>query len=128
MQYKNFIGNKLRELRIQKKYTVDDIKNFLATYEYPVSRKTIYRWENNEVIPDLRAVTILCDLYKITASNLMDIKQEGHAQTISKYETQFIFAFRTNKAYRKIINNILKKEDAKNANYWRKVKDLTKGE
>lgn len=128
MEHKNSIGEKLHSLRLQKEYSIDDLRRMLANFNYPASNKTIYRWERNEVIPDLKAITILCEIYKITVSYLMNIKHNDRTQIISKYETQFLYAFRTNEIYRKLINSVLRKEVKRNVTYWQEIKDIKEGE
>lgn len=127
MNKRKTLGDKIHSLRLQKNYSIDDVRFLLLSYEYPVSKKTIYRWEKNEVTPDLKAITVLCDIFKITASNLLDIRYPSEREAMTKYETRFIFALRTNKTFKKILNSIIEKEENKDVKNWKEAKNVKEG-
>lgn len=123
MNYKINLGNKIHNLRIKKRYSVEDVKNIFSTYEYPISKKSIYRWESNEVTPDLSAINIICDVFGIPVTELLDIKCKDDVKVISKYEKEFLIALRTNHFFKKIMHNIIKKEE-NDVTHWKKIEDF----
>lgn len=58
------IGSKLRTYRLNYGWTVEyTAKELLRRYDYDVSCKTIYGWENDLSLPRTQAFLYLCELY-----------------------------------------------------------------
>ncbi|SEL24221.1 Helix-turn-helix domain-containing protein [Carnobacterium iners] len=65
------LGDKLREGRINKKYSQGDVANYLK-----ISRQSISKWENNSSSPDLTNLVKLSDLYEISIDELLKGSKE----------------------------------------------------
>ena len=66
------IGEKLYELRKGKNLSQEEVADKLN-----VTRQTISKWETNQSTPDFDKIKPLCDLYEITADELLTgIKKE----------------------------------------------------
>ncbi len=67
-------GQKLLELRKRKNLSQEE-----AAEKLNVTRQTISKWETNQSVPDLSKVAGICELYGISASELIDgTKEEIH--------------------------------------------------
>lgn len=73
------LGEKLFELRKSKNLTQDDVAEKLN-----VTRQTVSKWETNQSKPDFDKILPLCDLYGISANELL--KGENQEQTTSNNE------------------------------------------
>lgn len=60
------IGEKILNLRKQKNLSQEEVANCLN-----VSRQTISKWETDQSTPDLDKIGPLCDLFEITADELI---------------------------------------------------------
>lgn len=60
------IGDKLKQARLNKKMTQEEVADKLY-----VSRQSISNWENNKTYPDLGNVLALSDLYEISLDELL---------------------------------------------------------
>lgn len=76
------IGEKLFELRKSKNLSQEDVANTLN-----VTRQTISKWETNQSTPDFDKIVPLCELYGITADELLTGKKDEN-DTESKIETE----------------------------------------
>ena len=76
------IGEKLYELRKGKNLSQEEVADKLN-----VTRQTISKWETNQSTPDFDKIKPLCELYEITADELLTgIKKEEQIETTSKQE------------------------------------------
>ena len=78
------IGEKLYELRKGKKLSQEEVADKLN-----VTRQTISKWETNQSTPDFDKIKPLCELYDITADELLtgEIKEkEKNEPSMSKQE------------------------------------------
>lgn len=67
------IGNKLYELRKSKNLSQEELADKLN-----VTRQTISKWETNQSTPDFDKIVPLCEIYGISADELLKgIKQEN---------------------------------------------------
>ena len=72
------IGEKLYELRKEKHLSQEEVAEKLD-----VTRQTISKWETNASTPDFDKIKPLCDLYEITADELLTgVKNETKEPTI----------------------------------------------
>lgn len=60
------LGNKLYELRKNKKMSQEEVAEKLS-----VTRQTISKWETDQSMPDLDKIVPLCNLYGITTDELL---------------------------------------------------------
>lgn len=75
---KNMIGDTLRSLRTQNKYTMEELAKMIG-----VSRQSVAKWENNESMPDLIKCNELANLYGTTIDAIIHtsmIEQTGDEQ------------------------------------------------
>lgn len=109
MKRKNFdLGKRIRHFRKSHGYSILDLKNILANNGYPVSEKTIYKWENNETCPEIKVLKILAIIFDVSLSTFFD--ENISRQALNDSELNFITTLRANADFRKIILLITKKE------------------
>lgn len=75
---KNMIGDTLRSLRTQNKYTMEELAKMIG-----VSRQSVAKWENNESMPDLIKCSELAKLYGTTIDAIIHtsmIEQTGEEE------------------------------------------------
>lgn len=76
------IGERLYELRKGKKLSQEEVADKLN-----VTRQTISKWETNGSLPDFDKIKPLCELYEITADELLTgEKKETEEQPLNKQE------------------------------------------
>lgn len=87
------IGEKLKTLRISKRYTQDFIANYLN-----ISRSTYANYERNHSFPDYEKLISICKLYDINPNYLLGfIPQTSDKDTVSGVNI-------SNNSYEKIIS------------------------
>lgn len=59
---------KLRELRESHNFSQKDVADYLN-----LSRQAISQWETGKVYPDIENIVLLCQLYKVSSDELLDI-------------------------------------------------------
>lgn len=62
------VGEKLLELRKKKGLSQEEVSNILN-----VSRQTISKWETDSSTPDFDKIVPICELYEISANELLNI-------------------------------------------------------
>ncbi len=74
-------GEKLYELRKEKKLSQEDVADKLN-----VTRQTVSKWETNQSTPDFDKVLPLCELFEISADELLsgNKKEENNAKKQAK--------------------------------------------
>lgn len=102
------LGKRIRHFRKSHGYSILDLKNILANNGYPVSEKTIYKWENNETCPEIKVLKILAIIFDVSLSTFFD--ENISRQALNDSELNFITTLRANADFRKIILLITKKE------------------
>lgn len=65
------IGNKIRDLRVQHKYSQDAIAELLG-----VSHQAVSRWELGLAAPTVDNIAELCSLFNVTFEQLLCLNQE----------------------------------------------------
>ncbi|MBO6118895.1 MAG: helix-turn-helix transcriptional regulator [Lachnospiraceae bacterium] len=94
------IGSKLKEIRLNCKLSINAVIKKLEEMNIYVTKKTIYRWENDNTIPDLKTIKVLSFIYD---SNLTEIYEDKRFyKSLSENEYKFIMAIRGNDSFRKI--------------------------
>ena len=59
------IGSTLKQLRISKNLSIDDVAHYFIKNSILISNKTIYGWENDFSYHPLNKFLLLCELYEI---------------------------------------------------------------
>ena len=77
------IGEKLLNLRKQKNLSQEEVANCLN-----VSRQTISKWETDQSTPDLDKIGPLCELFEISADELIIGKSNNKQVGICEQEEQ----------------------------------------
>ena len=75
-------GETLFKLRKEKKLSQEDVADKLN-----VTRQTVSKWETNQSTPDFDKIVPLCELYEITADQLLTGKREENDVLIGDDET-----------------------------------------
>ena len=77
-----YLGTNIRELRLKKGYTQEQL-----AYELGVSSQTVSRWENGTTYPDIVMLPIIAELFDTSIDNLM-----GYAKVCSTAERETFFS------------------------------------
>ena len=113
---KNFdLGNQFRILRKINKLNLSDVKTLLYQYGFDTSISTISKWEKNVLIPSLEQIKIICYIFNISISQLLDEPNSKRA-TLNYSEAQFLEMIKYNTNYKKFLL-LLAKENMKGSNY-----------
>ena len=75
------IGEKLYELRKGKNLSQEEVADKLN-----VTRQTISKWETNQSTPDFDKIKPLCELYGITADELLTGEKKEKEQPLNKQD------------------------------------------
>ena len=70
------LGEKLFELRKAKNLTQDEVAEKLN-----VTRQTVSKWETNQSTPDFDKIAPLCELYGISANELLMVEKHDEVNT-----------------------------------------------
>ena len=95
------IGNTLKTLRTSNGLSIIEVIKKFAEINIPIKAKTIYRWENNTCIPDIKTINILSHIYGVSLTSIYE--DDAFCKSLNKYENDFINCLRNNKTYKKII-------------------------
>ena len=79
------LGQRLLELRKSKQLSQEEVADKLN-----VSRQTISKWETDQSTPDFDKIAPLCELYGITADELLTGKKEEKSENLSNESEQNI--------------------------------------
>ena len=77
------IGEKLLNLRKQKNLSQEEVANCLN-----VSRQTISKWETDQSTPDLDKIGPLCELFEISADELIIGKSTTKSESVNEQENK----------------------------------------
>ncbi|UTR13994.1 helix-turn-helix transcriptional regulator [Salipaludibacillus sp. LMS25] len=78
------IGMNIRLLRKRHKMSQEEIAE-----KVQVSRQTVAKWENDEVLPDIQKCKLLADLFEITLEQLADDMSEKEVEQLAPKGKQF---------------------------------------
>ena len=101
----NKIGNILKSLRKSQGFSIPEITKKLEETNIVVKQKTIYRWENNTCIPDIKTINILSHIYEVTLSSIYE--DSKFCKTLNEHENDFIDYFRNNRTFKRIIQLLI---------------------
>ncbi len=88
------LGNKIRELRINKNYTQEDLANILGT-----SIQSISRWENGATYPDISLLPLIASTFNVTVDYLLGADLIHNTKVLEEIKKQV-------KEYRHVGNNV----------------------
>lgn len=88
------LGNKIRELRLKKKYTQEDLANILGT-----SIQSISRWENEATYPDITLLPLIASTFNVTVDYLLGADFIHNTKILEEIKKQV-------KEYRRVGNNV----------------------
>ena len=95
------IGSKLKYLRTSHGYSIVEVMKKFEEINIPIKAKTIYRWENDSCIPDLKTINALSHIYGVNLASIYE--EEPFCKSLNKNENDFIDCLRTYPTYKKII-------------------------
>lgn len=105
------IARSLRYYRNLNHRSIGDIMNFLGKYNYDVSEKTIYAWENGSNQPRADILMLLCEYYKIDdVLSAFGYREPGETfveQPLSVSEISLIQSYREHKEMQPAIHKLL---------------------
>ena len=64
------IGNKIRQLRKDAKYTQTQLANMLST-----SQDTVSIWELDKALPDVESLIKLCKIFDVSADYILGLSE-----------------------------------------------------
>lgn len=83
------LGTNIAYLRRQKKLSQDQLAE-----QMNVSRQTIYRWEADEIVPELDKLVDLCSLFSCSLDNLVRHEFKNEKQIYSEVRIEKVAAFK----------------------------------
>lgn len=95
------IGSKLKYYRTANGYSIVEVVKKFSEINVPIRAQTIYKWENDSCIPDLKTINILSHIYGTNLASIYD--DNKFCKSLSKQENDFINCLRNNEVYKKII-------------------------
>lgn len=78
------IGNLIKQLRLEKKYTQKELGDLIH-----VSDKTISKWENGNGLPDITLLTGLATVLQVTIHQLLDGQRNSNSLEDNMTKTKF---------------------------------------
>ena len=88
------LGNKIRELRLKKNYTQEELANILGT-----SIQSISRWENEATYPDISLLPLIASTFNVTVDYLLGADIIYNTKILEEIKKQV-------KEYRRVGNNV----------------------
>ena len=107
------IGAKLKELRKINKLSANEACELMAKYNYPICIKTLYKWEQGIVTPDIISLKTLCHIYNTSIEELF-VNNNSKFVTVGSFEHKFIQMIRANNNFKKALILIVKNEIGEN--------------
>lgn len=102
------IGDKLKALRKSNGYSIKKVVEKLKEINIFIKDKSVYRWENNAVIPDIKTINALSNIYN---TNITSIYEDSkYYKSLTENESKFINCLRKNSYFKKIIMLLIKLE------------------
>ena len=106
------ISEKLKQLRKINKLKISDVVFKLSKYNLSISPKTIYKWEQGNVLININSLIALCNIYNTSIQNFFDDKSSKFI-SVNALEKNFLNMIRTNENYKKALLLIIKKDIGK---------------
>lgn len=100
------IGKKIKNLRHYNNLTINNTLKKLKELNINVSKKTFYKWENDEIIPDLETIKVLSYIYNANISELYE--DTKYYKSLTENEFKFISMLRENNDFRKLTKLLTK--------------------
>lgn len=108
------IGRNLKTLRIQNGFTIQRLCIVLSEFNFPISYQTIYKWESDKIMPDMRSLNVLATIYNVGLESFFD--DSSNVQSLSSGELKLISYLHTYKTFKRIIF-LLAKLDKEESEY-----------
>lgn len=101
---REFIAQKLRELRIKSGLTADEVGKKIGK-----SGKTVNAWEHNHGQPDAEILIALCDIYEVDdiLDEFREHKPKNVSFNLSDHEKQVIIAYRQKPYMQNAVDTLL---------------------
>ena len=97
----SLIGDKLKTLRKSNGYSIKKVVEKLNEINIFVKEKSIYRWESNKVIPDIKVINALSNIYN---TNITCIYEDSkYFKSLNENVSKFINYLREDPHFKKII-------------------------
>ena len=100
------IGHKLKEIRLKNKFSIPTVIKKLEEVNIYITKKTIYRWENDNIIPNLETIKVLSFIYNTNLNEIYEDKR--YLKVLSEGEFIFINILRENNNFKKIVKTLVK--------------------
>lgn len=104
-----FVGNRLKELRENAKYTQEELANKLGTIQVQV-----WRWETGKTEPSTEMIVKMAKLFRVTVDYLLGLVNQPDDQLseadLSGVENQLIRAYRDGDI-KQVLKILLSSED-----------------
>ena len=100
------IGKRIKELRVSKNMTQEDL-----AFKLGVSTQAVSRWETNITYPDITLLPILANIFDVTVDYLLDVDMMKKQQEIDDIHDQDMKLFNEGKIEErlKLIEGAIKK-------------------
>lgn len=95
------VGNTLKHLRLQNGFSIKHLSSILNDFNYPISDKTIYKWESNKIIPDIKSLNILAKIYNVGLESFFE--SSSKIQALTSVELKLISYLHSYKLFKKVV-------------------------
>lgn len=101
---RDFIAQKLRELRIKSGLTADEVGKIIGK-----SGKTVNAWEHNHGQPDAEILIALCDIYDVNdiLNEFRENKPINVSFNLTDHEKDVIIAYRSQPEMQSAVDKLL---------------------
>src|SRR5699024_9958052 len=99
---RNMLGMNIRTLRQKNKWSQEELAEKLQ-----VSRQTVAKWENDEVIPDMHKGKILSDIFQVDINQMSQDWDEKNIDQMAPKGKQFLVLLKLEKEDRLLYQNKL---------------------
>lgn len=77
------IGNRIKEHRNQFNLSQEELADMIF-----VSRQTISNWENNKFYPDIKSISLLCDIFNVSINDFIEEDSEEMKKIIEENDVK----------------------------------------
>ncbi|MBQ7743368.1 MAG: helix-turn-helix transcriptional regulator [Lachnospiraceae bacterium] len=105
------LGYALKTLRQQKGLSVRRLSSLFDDLNFPVSIKTIYKWESDTITPDIKSLNVLSTIYNVGVETFFN--ERSHIQALSDSELKLISYLHTVKSFKKMVLLLAKIDEEK---------------
>ncbi|MBO6134335.1 MAG: helix-turn-helix transcriptional regulator [Lachnospiraceae bacterium] len=100
------MGKRLKSLRIQNGFSIKKLSLVFSEFNFPISIQTIYKWESDRMLPDIKSLGTLASIYNVGIESFFD--GEGNIHSLNESELKLISYLHSYKAFKRILSLLAK--------------------